>query len=77
VQGLVGAGFGAALVPLLTVDQRDERIRVLELDPEIPSRRIALAWHRDRHRSPASRAFTELARAVCGEVEASLAAAVV
>ena len=72
VQGLVGAGFGAALVPLLTVDQRDDRICVLELEPEIPPRRIALAWHRDRHRSPASRAFTELARAVCGEVERSL-----
>ena len=72
VQGLVGAGFGAALVPLLTVDQRDERIRVLELEPEIPSRRIALAWHRDRHRSPASRAFGEIARDVCAEVESAL-----
>ena len=74
VQGLVGAGFGAALVPLLAVDPRDERIRVLELEPEIPPRRIALAWHRDRHRSPASRAFAELAREVCAEVESSLAA---
>ena len=74
VQGLVGAGFGAALVPLLTVDPRDERIRVLELEPEIPPRRIALAWHRDRHRSPASRAFAELAHEVCAEVESSLAA---
>jgi DNA-binding transcriptional LysR family regulator len=73
VQGLVGAGFGAALVPLLAVDPRDERIRVLELEPEIPPRRIALAWHRDRHRSPASRAFGELAREVCAEVESSLA----
>src|SRR5918994_7048337 len=73
VQGLVGAGFGAALVPLLTVDRHDERIRVLELEPEIPPRRIALAWHRDRHRSPASRAFAELAREVCAEVESSLA----
>jgi DNA-binding transcriptional LysR family regulator len=74
VQGLVGAGFGAALVPLLAVDPRDERIRVLELEPAIPPRRIALAWHRDRHRSPASRAFGELAREVCAEVERSLAA---
>jgi DNA-binding transcriptional LysR family regulator len=73
VQGLVGAGFGAALVPLLAVDPRDDRIRVLELEPEVPPRRIALAWHRDRHRSPASRAFAELARAVCAEVESSLA----
>jgi molybdate transport repressor ModE-like protein len=61
VQGLVGAGFGAALVPLLAADPRDERIRVLELDPEIPPRRIALVWHRDRHRSPAVRAFVDVA----------------
>jgi DNA-binding transcriptional LysR family regulator len=72
VQGLVGAGFGAALVPLLAVDPNDARIAVLELDPEIPHRRIALAWHRDRHRSPAARAFAELAAEVCAEVEASL-----
>jgi DNA-binding transcriptional LysR family regulator len=74
VQGLVGAGFGAALVPLLTVDRNDRRVRVLELDPEIPHRRIALAWHRDRHRSPATRAFADVAAEVCAEVEASLAA---
>jgi DNA-binding transcriptional LysR family regulator len=73
VQGLVGAGFGAALVPLLTVDPNDARVSVLEIEPEIPHRRIALAWHRDRHRSPAARAFAELAAEVCAEVEASLA----
>ena len=73
VQGLVGAGFGAALVPLLTVDRNDARVSVLEIEPEIPHRRIALAWHRDRHRSPAARAFAELAAEVCAEVEASLA----
>jgi DNA-binding transcriptional LysR family regulator len=72
VQGLVGAGFGAALVPLLTVDPNDARVRVLEIEPEIPHRRIALAWHRDRHRSPAARAFADIAREVCAEVEASL-----
>jgi DNA-binding transcriptional LysR family regulator len=73
VQGLVGAGFGAALVPLLTVDPNDVRVSVLEIEPEIPHRRIALAWHRDRHRSPAARAFADIAREVCAEVEASLA----
>jgi DNA-binding transcriptional LysR family regulator len=76
VQGLVGAGFGAALVPLLTVDPNDARVSVLEIEPEIPHRRIALAWHRDRHRSPAARAFADIAREVCAEVEASLAGVV-
>ena len=73
VQGLVGAGFGAALVPLLTVNRHDERVRVLDLDPEIPHRRIALVWHRDRHRSPAARAFVDVAVDVCAEVAARLA----
>ncbi len=73
VQGLVGAGFGVALVPLLATDRKDERVSVLELDPEIPPRRIALVWHRDRHRSPAARAFVDVAGEVCAEVGASLA----
>jgi molybdate transport repressor ModE-like protein len=73
VQGLVGAGFGVALVPLLATDRNDDRIRVIELDPEIPPRRIALAWHRDRHRSPAARAFVDVAGEVCAEVGVSLA----
>jgi DNA-binding transcriptional LysR family regulator len=73
VQGLVGAGFGVALVPLLATDRNDDRIRVIELDPEIPPRRIALVWHRDRHRSPAARAFVDVAGEVCAEVGASLA----
>jgi molybdate transport repressor ModE-like protein len=74
VQGLVGAGFGVALVPLLTVDRNDEHVRVLELDPEIPPRRISLVWHRDRHRSPAARAFADVAAAVGGEVAERLTA---
>ena len=72
LQGLVAAGLGAALVPLLTVDVHDERVRVLEVDPGIPERRIALAWHRDRHRSPAARAFLELAAEVCADVRLEL-----
>jgi DNA-binding transcriptional LysR family regulator len=50
-------------------------VRVLDLDPEIPQRRISLAWHRDRHRSPAARAFVDVAAAVCAELAAKLAPA--
>ena len=75
VQGLVGADFGVALVPLLTVDRNDELVRVLELDPEIPPRRISLVWHRDRHRSPAARAFADVAATVGAEVAQRLVAA--
>ena len=72
VQGLVGAGFGAAFVPLLAVAPGDDRVRVLALEPAIPSRTIAVVWHRDRHRAPAARAFVELAREVCADVERAM-----
>jgi LysR family hydrogen peroxide-inducible transcriptional activator len=70
VQNLVAGGLGVALVPRLAVDETDPRIRVLGLDPPIAPRRIAIAWHRDRHRSPAALAFVELAVAVCAELRA-------
>jgi DNA-binding transcriptional LysR family regulator len=72
VQGLAAAGFGSALVPLLAVDQHDDRVRILALEPEIPELRIALAWHRDRHRSPAARAFVDAAVRLCAELQPQL-----
>jgi DNA-binding transcriptional LysR family regulator len=76
VQGLVAAGMGVALVPRLTVEPDDPRVAVLELEDGIPPRRIALAWHRDRHRSAAARAFVEAAQAVCVNLAASRARSV-
>ncbi|HEU4449047.1 MAG TPA: LysR family transcriptional regulator [Gaiellaceae bacterium] len=72
IQGLVAAGVGAALVPLLTVDTSDEGTAVLGL-ADVPPRRIGIAWHRDRFRSPAARAFVEIAGEVCRRVEAEQA----
>jgi molybdate transport repressor ModE-like protein len=74
VQGLVGAGVGVAIVPVLAVDRSDERIAVLEL-PEMPPRLIAIAWHRDRYRSPAAAAFVETATRVCAELQQPAGAA--
>jgi DNA-binding transcriptional LysR family regulator len=67
VQGMVAAGFGGAVVPRLTVDTDDERIQLVELE-DVPPRLIGIAWHRDRHRSPAARAFVDLAREVSAEL---------
>jgi len=72
VQGLVAAGYGVALVPLLSVMPGDPRVKVLGLEPAMPRRRISVAWHRDRHRSPAARTFVELAQEVGAEVERGL-----
>src|ERR687885_371697 len=69
VQGVVGAGVGVALVPRLTVDTTDDRTVVLELGTKVPPRLIALAWHRDRYRTPAAKAFVECAQAVCAPLQ--------
>lgn len=68
VQALVAAGVGMALVPRLTMDPEDEATALIEM-PKIPPRMIALAWHRDRYRTPAARAFVETAEQVSAELE--------
>ena len=70
VQAMAAAGLGVALVPLLAVDTSDPAVRIIptDLDP----RRIALVWHRDRYRSPATLAFIEVARDVCAGLAAEL-----
>jgi DNA-binding transcriptional LysR family regulator len=75
VQGLVGAGVGISVAPLLTVDEDDERVRVIDLQGRIPPRVIGLVWHRDRHRTPAAEAFVQTAVAVCHDLDDALAAA--
>jgi molybdate transport repressor ModE-like protein len=68
VQALVASGVGNALVPRLTMDPEDESTALIEL-PKVPPRLIAFAWHRDRYRTPAARAFVETAQEVCAELE--------
>jgi molybdate transport repressor ModE-like protein len=68
VQALVASGVGNALVPLLTMDPEDESTALIDL-PKVPPRLIALAWHRDRYRTPAARAFAETAQEVCAELQ--------
>ena len=70
VQGLVGAGIGYALVPLLTVDRGDPDITVLSVQG-VPPREIALAWHADRTLSPAATAFVEVVAEVAAELRRS------
>ena len=69
IQGIAGAGVGIALMPRLTVEPSDEKMRVVELGSRMVPRLIGIAVHRDRYQSPAARAFVETARAVCAELE--------
>jgi molybdate transport repressor ModE-like protein len=72
IQGLVAAGFGVALTPLLAIAPGDERVKAIRLVPKVPRRVVAVVWHRDRHRSPAARAFVDIAREVAADVEREL-----
>jgi molybdate transport repressor ModE-like protein len=67
IQALVGAGVGAAVLPVLAVDASDPLTTMREL-PGIPPRVLALVRHRDRHHSEAAQAFVEAAVAVCAEL---------
>jgi DNA-binding transcriptional LysR family regulator len=65
VQGMVGAGMGMAVMPRLTINERDDRVAVLQLPPDFPPRVVCLVWHRERYRSPAALAFAEAAMRWC------------
>jgi DNA-binding transcriptional LysR family regulator len=49
-------------------------VRIVAIEPAVPDRVISVVWHRDRHRSPAARAFMEIAQAVSADVERDLVA---
>jgi DNA-binding transcriptional LysR family regulator len=73
VQGLVGAGVGVSVAPLLTVEPGDESVVTIDLAGRMAPRIIGLAWHRDRVPSPAAAAFVDTAANVCGELSADAA----
>jgi molybdate transport repressor ModE-like protein len=70
IQALVGAGLGAAVLPVLAVDASDELTTIRDLSG-IPPRVLAVVRHRDRYHSAAAQAFVETARAVCSGLDTS------
>lgn len=61
IQSLVAEGHGVALMPELTVERGDDRVVTFPFGEIVAPRVIGLAWHRDRHRSPAAEGFAGLA----------------
>jgi DNA-binding transcriptional LysR family regulator len=63
IVALVAANIGAALLPATICRRLDRReVRTVRMaDPVIPWN-VALVWRRDRHLTPATRAWLELAR---------------
>jgi DNA-binding transcriptional LysR family regulator len=61
VRALVAAGVGVALVPRLSVEPGDLRVRAIPIVPSLPAREIHLGWLRSRSASPAIQAFVAAA----------------
>ena len=60
VQGMVSAGVGIAIVPLLTVDTSDPTISMRATTPEIEPRRLSIAWSRERSLTPIAQRFIDI-----------------
>jgi DNA-binding transcriptional LysR family regulator len=58
----------AALLPRLAVDPIRPDVAEVELTTDLPSRTIALAWHRDREQPQSVRALIDVARHVCDQL---------
>jgi DNA-binding transcriptional LysR family regulator len=68
VQGFVTAGFGAALIPLLTAQLLSGSFDVRPFEPALPPRVIALAWKEDLNVAEPVRAFVEATSRVVREI---------
>jgi LysR family transcriptional activator of glutamate synthase operon len=58
---LVSTGFGASVLPRSLIEREGPPLEVRPLRPAVRLP-VALVWRRDRHHSPAARAFIEFAR---------------
>ena len=65
IQGMVRAGMGPAIMPLLAVDTADAGIVVKRLDPPIAPRTILIAVPRGVTRSAAAERFMRIAKTEC------------
>jgi molybdate transport repressor ModE-like protein len=74
LMSLVAEGLGAAVVPYLVVNPRNPALVALPLGGRLAPRVLVLAWHRDRYRSEASKAFVELAQELGADYMARAAA---
>jgi DNA-binding transcriptional LysR family regulator len=69
LQAMVRAGMGAAIMPLLAVDQSDPGIVIRTLDPPLPMRDILVARRRGVHSTAAAERLAKLAVEAGGGAE--------
>jgi DNA-binding transcriptional LysR family regulator len=72
VHRLVAKGVGAAIVPALSVDWRDEAVAVLPLDDVLGPRVLTLAWHAERQLTPTLERCCDVTIAACRELQRRL-----
>ncbi len=65
VQGMVAAGVGIAVVPLLTVDTADPQVSVRTTIPELEPRHMSIVWDPRRKLSPIAERFIEVVAEIC------------
>lgn len=65
VQGMVRAGMGPAVMPLLAVDTHDAGVVVKALDPPLEPRTILLATRKGSTVAPVAKEFIALTRKAC------------
>jgi DNA-binding transcriptional LysR family regulator len=68
IQGLVGSGLAYAVLPLLTVDEKDPSVAVVPIRPEPPPRRLGIAWHPERRPPVALLPFVNAAAEICRDL---------
>jgi len=72
VQGMVGAGLGIAIMPLLTADTRHAGTSIRTTVPELEPRQLSILWDRHRPLSPLAQRFVDIVTQVCADLLAHL-----
>ena len=68
LHGFVVAGLGCGLVPRLAADVEGKPLVALPIEAKLPSRIVAIAWHRDRLRTCTAGMFVDLAVEVSAQL---------
>src|SRR5260221_3376551 len=61
LHAFVVAGLGGGLIPQLAADVEGKPLVALPIEPSLPHRVVAIAWHRDRLRTCTAGMFVDLA----------------
>jgi DNA-binding transcriptional LysR family regulator len=72
LHSFVVAGLGCGLVPRLAVSSDGKPLVALRIEPKLPERVVAIAWHRDRLRTCTAGLFVDLAVEVSAQLEGAV-----